>query len=83
MAAITMTATETSHDIPIGARVVTADGERLGKLTQADAWELLVERGFFIRHTYALNMFDVDRYDDGTLHLKLTADEVAEQRVVG
>ena len=81
MAAIAMT--DTSHDIPIGAPVITADGVQLGKLTQADAWELLVRRGFFIRHTYALNMFDVDRYDDGVLHLKLTLAEIDEQRSVG
>ena len=81
MAAITMT--DTTWDIPIGAPVVTADGERLGVLKQADAWELLVESGLFFRHTYALNLFDVDRYDNGVLLLKLTADEIAEQRAVG
>jgi len=74
---------DASWDIPIGVPVVSADGERLGTVTQADIHELLVEDGLFFPKVYALNLFDVDRYQDGALILKLTADETIEQRRVG
>lgn len=72
-----------SWGIPIGVPVTTADGRRLGTVTQADAYELLVEDGVIVRHTYALNLIDVDRYEDGELRLKLTAAEAIEGRRVG
>lgn len=71
-----------SWEIPLGAPVVTADGRRLGVVTDADAWELLVEDGFFVHHAYALSLIDVAEVEGGTLHLKLTAEEAIEQRSV-
>ena len=65
-------------DIPIGVDVYTADLHRLGVLTQADAYELVVEDGVLVHHTYTLNLSDVDRYEDGVLVLKLASDQVAE-----
>ncbi len=70
-------------EIPIGIPVFTADEHRLGVVTQADAYELLVEEGFFVHHTYAINLFDVERYEQNRLVLKLTAAEAVEQRAVG
>lgn len=67
---------------PIGVAVVTADGRRLGSVTQADAYELLVEGGHPVDPTYALNLIDVDRFEDGALHLKLTVAEAIEGRRV-
>jgi hypothetical protein len=68
--------------LPIGVPVMTADGERLGAVTHADAYELLVEDDRREHPTYALNLFDVARFEDGTLHLKLTAAEALEGRQV-
>lgn len=67
-------------DIPIGAPVYTADGRRLGVVTQGDAYGLLVEDGFFVRHAYRLRLSDVERYEDGNLLLKLTIDQVEERQ---
>ena len=71
-----------SWDIPIGIQVYTADGHRLGAVTQADAYELLVEDGLIVHHAYALNLIDVADYEDGVLRLKLTMEEAVEQRSV-
>ena len=68
-----------SWDIPIGVDVYTADFHRLDILTKADAYELVVEEGLFVRHTYVLQLSDVDRYEDGELVLKLASDQVAEE----
>lgn len=77
-----MSALGDSWEIPIGAPVISADGRRLGVVTQADAYELLVEDGFFVRHAYALNLIDVAGVERGSLRLKLTAEEAIEQRAV-
>ena len=69
-----------SWDIPIGVDVYTADFHRLGILTQADAYELVVEEGLFVHHTYVLQLSDVDHYEDGELVLKLAADQVEERQ---
>ncbi len=63
-------------DIPIGIPVYTADGRRLGVVTEADGYELLVEDGFLVRHTYPLQLSDVARYEDGTLILKLPREQI-------
>lgn len=70
-------------DISIGIPVFTADYHRLGVVTEADAYELLIKDGFFVRHVYAINLFDVQRCENGRLVLKLSAAEVVEQRSVG
>lgn len=67
-----------SWDIPIGAPVITADGRRLGVVTDADTDGLLVEDGFFVRHMYMVPLADVARYEDGVLVLKRTSEHVQE-----
>ena len=70
-------------DIPLGAPVITADGTPIGVVTEADLYELLVESQRRAHHVYALNLIDIDRFHNGTVQLKLTADETVEQRSVG
>ena len=70
-------------DIPVGVPVFTVDQHRLGRVVKTDAFELLVQDTNPSRPLYAVNLFDVERYEDGTMVLKLTAAEAAEQRVVG
>lgn len=65
-----------SWDIPIGIPVYTADGRRLGVVTEADAYGLLVEDGLLVHHTYTLQLSDVARYEDGTLILKLPMEQI-------
>ncbi len=69
-----------SWDIPIGAPVITADGRRLGVVTDADINGILVEDGFFIRHMYTVPLADVQRYEDGSLVLKHTREESESYR---
>ena len=71
---------DSSWDIPIGIPVFTADGQRLGKVTEADINGLIIEDGFlFFRRVYRAKLSDVERYEDGALSLKLTMDQVARQ----
>ncbi|HEV2127926.1 MAG TPA: hypothetical protein VGR22_04835 [Thermomicrobiales bacterium] len=77
-----MSAMGASWEIPIGAPVISADGRRLGVVTEADAYELRVEDGIFVHHAYALNLMDVAIVEGGALRLKLTAEEAVEQRGV-
>ena len=68
---------------PIGAPGITADDRKIGVVTDTDVYELLAVDAFLFRRVYALNLIDVDRYDDGALRFKLTADEAIEQRGIG
>ncbi len=70
-----------SWDIAIGAPVFTADGRRLGVVTDADIDGLLVEDGFFVRHMYTVPLADVERYEDGALVLKRTREEAEYHRL--
>jgi hypothetical protein len=72
------TALELSRDIPIGIPVYTADRRRLGVVTGADPYGVLVEDGLITRRSYAVSVRDVARYEDGALHLALPMDEVLE-----
>ncbi len=67
--------------IPIGTGVYTADGEHLGSVVEGDAYELVVERGFFFIHDYQIRLSDVDRFDDGKLVLSLTKEQVEQERL--
>lgn len=69
--------------MPIGVTVITADGDYLGAVTEADDDEFLVEDGSLRHCTYAFNVFDVDRFEGGRLHLKLTTVEAVDGRCVG
>ncbi len=77
------TTLDAGWDIPIGIHVFTIDGRKLGVVTEADAYELVVEDGFLLRRTYAVRLADVDRYEDGALILSLTMDEIARRDGAG
>jgi hypothetical protein len=68
-----------SWDIPLGIPVHTADGERLGFLTDATAYELTVEDGVIFRQTFTVRPSDVDRFDHGVLILSLTEEQVIQR----
>lgn len=59
-----------------GTPVYTADGEKLGGILSADAYTLVVERGFLFPTDYVVAIADVERYEDGRLFLKLTKTQV-------
>ena len=67
-------------DFPIGAPVFTADGQRIGVVTEGDAYGLLVEDGFFVHHAYTLQLSDVERYEERSLLLKLTMAQIEERQ---
>jgi hypothetical protein len=71
------TALDGPWDLPIGVPVVTADGNKLGTVTAADAYELQVEDGLLFRHTHILPLAAVAGYEDGVLVLNLTSEQVA------
>lgn len=73
-------AMDESWGIPIGTDVYTADGEHLGSVVEGDAYELVVERGFFFIHDYQIRLSDVDRFEDGKLFLILTREQVEQER---
>lgn len=60
----------------IGAPVYTADGAELGKVVSASARYLVVERGWLIRRGYTFRHADVDRYEEGALVLRFSAEQV-------
>jgi hypothetical protein len=64
--------------IPRGTPVYSSDGEKLGVMTNADPYEMVIEHGvFFVQH-YHVRLSDVDRYNDGKLILRLTKAQVEE-----
>ncbi len=69
-----------SWGIPIGTDVYTVDGEHLGSVVDGDAYELVVERGFFFIHDYQIQLSDVDRFEDGKLFLILTREQIEQER---
>jgi len=73
-------AMDESWGIPIGTDVYTADGEHLGSVVEGDAYELVVERGFFFIHDYQIQLSDVDRFEDSKLFLILTREQVEQER---
>ncbi len=72
------TTLDESWGIPIGTDVYTADGEHLGSVVHGDAYELVVERGFFFIHDYQIRLSDFDRFEDGKLVLSLTKEQVEQ-----
>ena len=68
------TTQDDSWDIPIGATVYTADGRKLGKVTEGDDYGLLVEDGLLFPCAYHVELPDVDRYEENILLLKLSFD---------
>jgi hypothetical protein len=58
--------------VPLGAPVYDAAGESLGTLVAADAYALVIARGFFFPKEFTVAMAAVDRFEDGKLYLSLT-----------
>ena len=65
-----------SWGIPVGTEVYTSDGEHLGSVVDGDAYELVVERGWFFVHDYQIHLSDVGSFEDGKLFVSLTKAEV-------
>ena len=62
--------------IPIGARVWTADGHLLGAVVGAITHVVVVERGWLSRKRYVLRADDISRVSDGAIHLRRTLADV-------
>ncbi len=62
--------------IPIGTPVHDAAGSRIGTVCDAGIDALIVERGRFFVHEYAVEMTDVDRLEQGRLVLKVSKEAV-------
>ena len=70
---------DAGNGIPIGTEVFTADGEHLGSVVDGDAYELIVERGWFFVHDYQIQLSDIDRFEEGRLVLRLTKADAEQQ----
>jgi hypothetical protein len=66
--------------IPIGTEVYTADGVHLGAVVDGDAWELVVEEGWFLVRDHQVRLSDVAGFEDGKLVLAITKAEVEAQQ---
>ena len=66
-------------DIPIGSVVYTADGRKLGKVTEGDIYGLRVEDGFIFPRAYCVKLSEVERYEDGTLLLNRMMEDLEER----
>ena len=73
---IPLEATTGGWGIPVGTTVYDLAGDKVGTVVDADAYDLVVERGFFFVHSYPVKLSDVERYENGALHLKITKDQV-------
>ena len=76
LGAVSADATGASWGIPVGTPVHDVAGEKVGHVADADAADLVVERGWFLVRDYRVRLADVDRFEDGTLYLRLTKAEV-------
>lgn len=66
------------NSIPIGAPVYDRTGRRLGRVSSADNWDLLVERGRFLRHISAIRLEHVDRVEGNRVILAVSRDEALD-----
>jgi len=64
--------------VPHGAPVVTVDDQRLGCLLGDGPRGLMVGHGMFLLRRYHIPLSDVARYEDGTLFLRVTLQQVLE-----
>ncbi len=63
-------------DVPFGAPVFTVDGQRLGYVVNADAYQMEVGNGFLFMSVYTIQLSEVEHYEDGVLVLKHTMEQV-------
>lgn len=76
VAAATSWNLDLAWSIPNGTPVYDAAGERIGTVCDADIDALIVARGRFFVHEYAVDMADVDRLERGRLVLRVSKDAV-------
>jgi hypothetical protein len=68
-----------SWSVPRGAPVVTVDQQMLGRLISDSPRGLVVGNGFLFFRRYHVRLGDVARYEDGTVFLRLTRQQVVER----
>ena len=71
---------DAGNGIPIGTEVFTADGDHLGAVVDGDAYDLVVEQGWFLVRGCQVHLSDVAGMEDGRLVLSLTRTEIERQR---
>ena len=62
--------------IPIGANVVDADGNELGKVVEAHPDHIVIERGHLFHDDLEIPRDAVARADDEEVQLNLSIDEI-------
>jgi len=67
---------DVAWSIPNGTPVHDCAGVRIGAVCDAEIDALIVARGRFFIHEYAVAMTDVDRMEQGRLVLRVTKDAV-------
>jgi len=66
-------------NIPQGAEVIAADGDKVGKVIETHADYLVVEKGFFFPTDYYVPTRVVSNYDGEKVYLSVTKDEALHQ----
>ena len=69
------------NGIPIGTEVFSADGAHLGSVVEGDAYDLVVEQGWFLARDYQVHLSDVAAFEAGKLVLSLSKEDVEQRRV--
>lgn len=70
---------EPSSTIPLGAPVIDVAGTKIGVVRGSDSAGLMVESGFFFVRSQHVPYATVDRVLEGTVLLKLTKDQLAQE----
>jgi len=79
-----MVATTMGHDaegnwgIPVGTEVYAVDGEHLGSVVGGDAYDLVVEQGWFFVHDYQVPLATIDQFEDGKLFLSVSREQLID-----
>jgi uncharacterized protein (TIGR02271 family) len=72
-----------TSELTNGMKVMSSDGERLGKIIRIDAGSFLVEKGFFFPKDYAIPMSLVRDIRDGECWLTISKEELKRERDSG
>ncbi len=73
---------DAGNGIPIGTEVFTADGAHLGSVVAGDAYDLVVEQGWFLVRDYQVHLSDIAGMENGKLVLSITKVQADAQRQV-
>lgn len=68
-----------SYQIPEGAEVRSADGDKLGKVVAVQGNYLVVEKGFFFPTDYYVPTSAINTFDGGTVYLNVGKDQALAQ----